>query len=108
MGRNGRHVSKIGQQIKLRRYPPVDAEEPVVDDRGDWQRVEGENARFVDPGGIFVQALASDGERQRGEGKGEGLGCTFAFEGKILCQMSALVVSSQQGQFVGVPQFERV
>jgi hypothetical protein len=58
-GGNGRHISEIRQQIKLWRYSPVDAEEPVVNDGGDGQRVKGEDARFVDPGGIFVQALAS-------------------------------------------------
>lgn len=65
----------------------MDAEELFVHDRRQRQSTKGFKTGLVNSLAILVLALE--------------------FEGEVVCQMPALVVSSQQPERVGVPNLER-
>jgi hypothetical protein len=65
----------------------MDTKELFVHDRRQWQRTERFHGCIVDTFCVFV--------------------FTFQLEGKIVCQVSAFMISPQQPETVGIPDLER-
>lgn len=77
----------VFQSMKFRAETTVYAQELLVHDSGQRQRTERVHTCIVDLFSVFVLA--------------------FQFEGEVICQMPAFVVSTKKPESVGIPYLQR-
>jgi len=81
------YALQILQSVELRAQPSVYTQELLVHDSSERERTKGVHAGFVDSLGVLVLA--------------------FELEREVVGQMATFVVTAQQPERVGVPDFQR-
>ena len=80
------YLLDVVQGVNFRRQAPVDTEELLVHQGGQWQTVEGFHASVVNTLGVFYFALL--------------------LEGEIFREVAALVIPPQEEQGCGIDQLQ--
>jgi DNA recombination-dependent growth factor C len=81
------YALQIIQSVQLRAQSTVDTQKLLVHNRSQRKGAESVHASFVDSLGVLVLALE--------------------LESEVISQMTALVISAEQPERVGIPDFQR-